>query len=238
MKPFLILTLILTMILTALVLTGLSACSSGDQGNDGADTDAAVADQPETPAEQPAKKTTEMIPEAGVQASVGQNLELCREATKKLGGALKSALQEAVEQGGPLAAVNVCHDEAEVIAQKICDEEGLEVRRTSGKFRNPSNVPDEWEKAGLATFTVQIAAGEKPQDLEMWATVTNADGGRTFRYLKAIPTAPLCLTCHGDELAPDLDEKLTELYPGDKARGYSVGDMRGAFSVKLELPRS
>ena len=141
-------------------------------------------------------------------------------------------------EGGPLAAVDVCHDEAAVIAQQICDEEGLIVGRTSTKFRNPDNAPDEWETAGLAAFTARMAAGEKPKDLEMWATVTEADGKRTFRYLKAIPTAPLCLKCHGSELAPDLADKLAELYPEDKATGFAVGDMRGAFTVKIELPSS
>ena len=141
-------------------------------------------------------------------------------------------------EGGPLAAVGVCHDEAAVIALQICDEEGLIVGRTSGKYRNSANAPDEWEKAGLAAFTLRIAAGEKPKDLEMWATVTEADGNRSFRYLKAIPTVPLCLKCHGSEVAPDLGQKLAELYPEDKAMGFGVGDMRGAVTVKIELPRS
>jgi hypothetical protein len=224
MKTFLILTL------TALSLAGLAACSGGDQGNESVGADAAITDQSEKPAE--------MIPEAGAKASEDQNVELCRAAIQNLGGDLKSALQEAMEQGGPLAAVNVCHEEAAVIAQRICDEEGLIVGRTSGKFRSPANAPDEWEKAGLAAFTLRIAAGEKPKDLEMWATVTEADGNRSFRYLKAIPTAPLCLKCHGSELAPDLVQKLAELYPGDKATGFGVGDMRGAFTVKIDLPRS
>ena len=70
------------------------------------------------------------------------------------------------------------------------------------------------------------------------STVTGADGNRTFRYLKAIPTGPLCLKCHGSDLAPDLAAKLAELYPEDKAHGFAVGDLRGAFSVKLDLPRS
>ena len=220
--------LILTM--TVLVLAGLAACSGGDQDNKNPDTEGAIADRSEKPAE--------MTPETGAKASEGRNVELCRAATQKLGLALKSALQAAMEQGGPVAAVGVCHDEAAVIAQQICEEEGVIVGRTSAKFRNPGNSPDGWEQAGLAAFTARIAAGEKPQDLEMYATITEADGNRTFRYLKAIPTAPLCLKCHGSELAPDLVQKLAELYPQDLATGFGVGDMRGAFTVKIDLPRS
>ncbi len=219
----------LTMLLTALVITGLAACSGEDQSGESAKTDGA---------EQEADQTAELLPEADAQATVDQNLALCRSATQKLGGALKSALQGAMGDGGPVAAVNVCHDEAEVIARQICEEEGLIVGRTSGKFRNLGNKPDLWELAGLAAFQARIAAGEKPQDLEMWDTVPNTDGGRTFRYLKAIPTGPLCLKCHGADLEPTLAEKLAELYPADRATGFGVGDMRGAFTVKIELPRS
>ena len=219
----------MTLILLALVVTGMAACSGGDQGNGGTG-ETAVADKAEKPAG--------MTPEGSSVADTERNLEICRVATKKLGGALKSALQEAMGKSGPDGALNVCHDEAEVISQQICEEEGLDVGRTSRKFRNPSNVPDEWEMAGLETFAARIAAGGQPKDLELWATVTDADGGRTFRYLKAIPTAPICLSCHGGELNPGLAEKLAELYPEDQAVGFSAGDMRGAFTVQFELPRS
>ena len=46
---------------------------------------------------------------------------------------------------------------------------------------------------------------------------------------------PLCVTCHGSTLAPDLETKLDELYPNDQARGYVAGDFRGVFWA--ELPR-
>lgn len=212
------------MMLAAMLLLGIAACSGGDQGEEQA-------------GETTEATKTELVPEPGALASQDQHVDTCRAATKKLGGALKTALTEAVGEGGPLNAVNVCHDEAEAIANRICDEEGLTVGRTSRKFRNPSNAPDEWEMAGLEAFAGRIEAGEKVNDLEMWTTVTGPEGARTFRYLKAIPTGPLCLNCHGAELDPGLDQKLVELYPDDHARGYNVGDMRGAFSVKMDLPR-
>jgi hypothetical protein len=227
----------LTKILVVLCLAALAGCSGQDQETIEADAETEATAESGQVVEKPAPKTTEMTPETEAQVAIDENLEKCRAATKKLGGALKSALQEAMGEGGPLAAINVCHDEAEAIATQICDEEGLTVGRTSGKFRNPGNVPDEWEKAGLEAFAARIAAGEKAGDLEMWATVTDAGGNRTFRYLKSIGTGPLCLKCHGSELAPDLEAKLDELYPDDKARGYSVGDLRGAFTVKVDLPR-
>ena len=207
----------------------MAACSGGDQGNGEAGETAAV---------DRAEKPPELIPATSTVAETEQNLEVCRAATKKLGGALKSALMGAMGKEGPAGAMNVCHDEAEAIANQICEEDGLVVGRTSMKFRNPANAPDEWEKVGLETFAARITAGEKPQDLELWATFTDADGGRTFRYLKAIGTGPLCLKCHGGEPTADVANILADLYPEDLALGFAAGDLRGAFTVQLELPRS
>jgi hypothetical protein len=47
--------------------------------------------------------------------------------------------------------------------------------------------------------------------------------------MKAIPTAPLCLTCHGTAIEPRLQAELTALYPQDLATGYQAGELRGAF---------
>ncbi len=49
--------------------------------------------------------------------------------------------------------------------------------------------------------------------------------------MKAIPTAPLCLTCHGANVDPSLREKIEAVYPNDAAVGYNEGDIRGAFTI-------
>ena len=53
--------------------------------------------------------------------------------------------------------------------------------------------------------------------------------------MKAIPTAEVCTKCHGVDLQGPVVEKLDELYPNDKARGFSKGDIRGAFTVIREM---
>ncbi|MCP3704745.1 MAG: DUF3365 domain-containing protein, partial [Alteromonas sp.] len=58
------------------------------------------------------------------------------------------------------------------------------------------------------------------------------DGKSTYRYMKAIPTAELCLNCHGSNINQDVAAKLKQLYPSDQATGFNRGDIRGAFSVK------
>ena len=47
----------------------------------------------------------------------------------------------------------------------------------------------------------------------------------------------LCVTCHGESLAPDVQERLAERYPTDRATGYRVGDLRGVFWAELPPAR-
>lgn len=215
---------LLLMMLVALLLLGPTACADKNES-----TEAAASSEAETPAE----KADEEAAQAGDEEYVAAS----RAAAAKLGGALKTALQAAMKDGGPSQALNVCHDEAEFIAQQICDEEGLIVGRTSLKVRNPGNEAEDWEMEGLEDLAARMAAGEPAENLEMWTTVTDAGGGRTFRYLKAIPTAPVCLKCHGSDLDPELSAQLAELYPDDQATGFAAGDLRGAFTVTIALPR-
>jgi hypothetical protein len=49
--------------------------------------------------------------------------------------------------------------------------------------------------------------------------------------MKPIVTAPLCLTCHGETLAPGVAAAVESRYPQDRAVGFAAGDLRGAFHV-------
>jgi hypothetical protein len=53
--------------------------------------------------------------------------------------------------------------------------------------------------------------------------------------MKAIPTAELCLKCHGGDIDAKVAERLDALYPDDQARGYNQGDIRGAFTFRKSL---
>jgi hypothetical protein len=51
-------------------------------------------------------------------------------------------------------------------------------------------------------------------------------------YVEPIFLQPVCLTCHGETLAPDVASRIEELYPDDQATGFAVGDFRGLFWVE------
>ena len=72
-----------------------------------------------------------------------------------------------------------------------------------------------------------VANGEDVMKLDWWE---NNDAA--FTYVKAIPTGNLCVACHGSNIQPDLLAAIKALYPSDKATGFKVGDLRGAFVVK------
>jgi type IV secretory pathway TrbL component len=151
---------------------------------------------------------------------------------QQLGGELKAALSAS----GPEGAIGVCKERAPRIAADVSKQFGFEVKRVSPKNRNPAGVPDAWEAEAQAGLEKRMAAGEKPETLDTWQVVSTPSG-KQFRYAKALPVQPLCLTCHGDPAAiPDgVKARLAAEYPLDKATGYAPGMVRGIVSVKRAL---
>ena len=87
----------------------------------------------------------------------------------------------------------------------------------------------------LREFEARKAAGEDPAAIDR-AAFAVCNGKRTFRYMKAIGTQPVCPLCHGAGIAPEVAARLDALYPEDRARGFEVGDIRGAFSITQPAP--
>ena len=86
----------------------------------------------------------------------------------------------------------------------------------------------------LEFFDAEKAKGADVAKLER-SEVANVNGVPTFRYMKAIPTAEPCLTCHGSNVPEPVKAKLAALYPEDRATGYNAGDIRGAFTLSKPL---
>lgn len=165
-----------------------------------------------------------------------QEIANSRAVTQKFADTLQSALQQALESGGPVNGIAVCREKAGQIATELSEQTNMIVGRTSLKLRNPNNAPDNWEEAVLRQFDARLADGEAVDKLEFFAVIDDDQGQKTFRYMKAIPTASRCLNCHGETVNADVEAKLKELYPDDKARGYKEGELRGAFTLAKPLP--
>ena len=166
---------------------------------------------------------------AGDDAMLGEARKVASELPPKLLAVLKGE----IEKSGPEGAIPVCKDMAPKMGGEVFKQTGWKIKRGSLKVRNEARaIPDDWEKAALEDFDKRAAAGESPAQLEKGEKI-----GNEYRYVKALPVQPLCLNCHGpvDQISPAVKAVLDQHYPNDRATGYSVGQIRGAISVRKPL---
>jgi len=145
-------------------------------------------------------------------------------------GGLRGELQTAMQAGGPEAAISVCNAAAPRIAEEKAAETGWSVARTALRLRNPANAPDAWERTVLDMFLAKATQGADLATLEHYETTVKG-GKRVFRYMRAIPTQKPCLACHGTLVSETLRSRINEFYPDDQAVGFSLGELRGAFTI-------
>jgi hypothetical protein len=162
-------------------------------------------------------------------------VEQSRQLAMQLGGQLKAELSKAIAEGGPMAAINVCYLRAPEIAAQLSQSSGARVGRTALRVRNPSNAPDDLERSVLEQFATDLGSGPIDRPLEAVFEIRRGDAVER-RYMRAIPTDALCLTCHGKTIAPELAAAIARDYPKDEATGFEQGQLRGAFSVVWPAP--
>lgn len=137
---------------------------------------------------------------------------------KSLGRNLKKELTKAIKES-PSHAVKVCNVEANKIA-KEASKKGIKVGRVSRKNRNPNNTPKEWMLETITRY-------HQNKIDEPYVVIDLKDNKKGL--LKPIKTQPLCLSCHGEHVAPETEAQINKLYPNDKATGYKLGEIRGFF---------
>ncbi len=155
--------------------------------------------------------------------------ELKRESERRFGAfqmSLQKELGGAIGKGGFQAAVKHCKIASPALEKKAGGKKFV-MKRVSDRPRNPAHAPDEFERKVLEQWKGILERGGKI------ATV----GERTptgYRVMKPIRIAGgLCLKCHGgpEQMDPAAAKEIAKLYPDDKAVGYKVSELRGAFSA-------
>ena len=147
---------------------------------------------------------------------------------------LKGTLMQELKKNGPVSAIHLCNRKAEEIAN-IFSVRGWTVGRTALRLRNAmQNTPDDFERETLKMFERKLKAGADPKTLER-AEIVNEDGHRVFRYMKAIVVKKPCLTCHGENIKPEVRDAIEASYPKDEATGFKLGDLRSAFTRRKAL---
>jgi len=131
---------------------------------------------------------------------------------------LKAALIAGMADS-PTGAISVCRLEAPRIAERL-SVDGVRVGRSSHRLRNPDNRSPAWAAPLLEAY-VSSPDARAPVAVDL-------DGDRVG-YVEPILVAPLCLACHGEAIAPEVQAQIDALYPDDEAVGFRTGDFRGIF---------
>ncbi|HMO33931.1 MAG TPA: DUF3365 domain-containing protein [Lacibacter sp.] len=138
---------------------------------------------------------------------------------------LRNTLQRVIAASGPEGAVSFCQVAALPLTGTFSGET-VHVRRTSLRFRNPLNAPD-----SLENHYLQLLGGRSSGDARAWVDVSDTGN---VHYFKPIFIQPLCLNCHGNrekEISAATWRVIQAAYPGDRAFGYRVGELRGAWHL-------
>lgn len=149
---------------------------------------------------------------------------------------LKSVLIKEIQTNGIVSAVSVCSDTAQILTNNYGVSKGIYIKRVSFKNRNPLNVPDDFESKVLKIFEEQFNQNQLKPESE-YAELIEQNGIYKVRYMKPIFVQPECLNCHGGEeqISQQVKEVISKIYPDDKAKGYQIGDLRGAVSIQKTL---
>lgn len=165
----------------------------------------------------PAGASAQVLDEVALRALAGERLQPFKQQ-------LMQALQAGMQQGA-VQAIDVCRLQAPAIATAASGD-GVQVGRTSHRLRNPANEARPWQQHVLDSYLSSDQREPMVMDL----------GNGRAGYAEPIITAPLCLACHGQDIAPEVQAVLAQHYPEDQATGFEAGDLRGIFWVTLPVP--
>lgn len=154
-----------------------------------------------------------------------------KEITKIAFSTLSEKLKNQMALGGFEGAVSFCNVHALPITDSLQSAFHVSIKRTSDKIRNPKNQPTELETKQISFYQEKI---KKEEDLSPRLELI---GNKVAFYAPIILEKPLCLACHGTPGSSISDTNysfIKQYYPEDKAINYSLGDLRGIWSLEFE----
>ena len=153
-------------------------------------------------------------------------LKYALQTKKVLGKNLMGALQNQ----GTQEALQFCNERAYPLTDSMALHFGVKIKRLSDKARNPENQASPEELEVITHFKEAVAEGQ-----EVTPYLRRGKGRNTVYY--PIITNSMCLQCHGrpqSDIKPAVLASIRELYPTDKAIGYSIDQVRGIWSIEME----
>lgn len=153
-----------------------------------------------------------------------------KQITKAAFATLSSNLQQALSDGGVENALKFCNVEAMPLTDSLSTNYDVKISRVSHRPRNPANRADSLEMTTIKTYLEHIR-----QQTELNPEVYS-EAKRIIYHAPIRINNPLCLNCHG-KVGTDITETdlqtIKKLYPKDQAIGFSMGDLRGIWTVKF-----
>jgi hypothetical protein len=150
---------------------------------------------------------------------------------------LSLQLITALREGGPVAGIEVCAQQAPAIAANLSQETGSEVRRISLAPRNPAAMAEAYLQGPLRDLQARPLDEEGRPRMVGWIEGRGADA-RQITLRSVVMQDQPCGACHGKDIAPDVQAAIDRHYPADMATGFSAGELRGAILVARNVINS
>lgn len=135
-------------------------------------------------------------------------------------------LMGTIQRNGVLEAVKFCNEAAYPITDSMEVVYNAVIKRVSDKPRNLDNLANSKEKYYIRKFQKVIANNQEPQPII-------EDNSKMINFYYPITTNNMCLQCHGTNIKPSLYKEIKQLYPDDKAVGYTENEVRGIWSISF-----
>jgi len=155
-----------------------------------------------------------------------KGMEIALATKKQLG----KNLMKAINEKGPVHAVDFCNVQAMPITTKMENKYDAVIKRASDKPRNPKNKATAKEEGYIKIYKEQLSNGEKTEPI-----LDKTKDGFDFYY--PIVTNDMCLKCHGDvgsDVQPETYKTISLKYPDDMAVGYNVNEVRGMWHIQFQ----
>jgi cytochrome c553 len=139
-------------------------------------------------------------------------------------------LMGTIQKKGTVAALEFCNTKAYPLTDSMAVVHNANIKRVTDKPRNPYNLADSDELKHIEFFKQQIG-----ENIEIEPIVTEREDKIQVYY--PIVTNDMCLQCHGtpnENITKETLNKLTQLYPDDKAFGYNINEVRGMWSISFD----
>lgn len=154
-----------------------------------------------------------------------------KQAIMKVGGALKKNLIANIKKGGMVGAAKYCSLSSVSRAKEVSKTlpKGVSVKRITLKPRNINNKANEKDSKVLKSLANQKENGKMPK------MVVKKINDNHYKVYKPILMGGLCLQCHGTDNTRNKEayNEILKHFPNDKAIGYKMKDLRGAFVVDI-----